>query len=336
MAAGIFEHAGRMGSRHDRFLYCVLIAAVCGFSSCSKRTPAEIEFLRFIDQHVVLSNPASHEFRSILVQRPSPKFYSTCWGWVDGPYSCFRVDQGMHDSVLFEAGKAANLSAFVDRLSGFRSHSEFDWINGKNRTYSFGVKPNESGYTLLGYQWADPDRMTSTSTFPFALIYDHCLIRDAQQHYELVSFGESNHPEFPDCRLCELKSKNHDFLNSVFLHTLDGKCMGMIYRDARTGEVTGKHVFAYKEVQGQAVPLAEKVFFPNQEGDLVLTRLELFLDWKKHKAVRKDVCYLSHYGLPEPPVPQGSRARLAWFWVAMLIAMAAVGGAIYVRKSRST
>lgn len=297
------------------FVLCFFPAAGC--------SDADAKFRRFVKSHEQLNNPPSHSFCLVEMQRSNPEFLELMSGQVDGYNAIFHVKLlknqkdpiGNYDNVNYENA--------MEMLDPLKNLSDFDWTNGRNNRYAFGVRrESENEYTLLGTEQRE-DTIVTKSTLAYAMVYNQCMIRDIDRLFNVIGFeNEVESDEFENCVAVTLKHKSEPVTQTLYLDHDQGRCIG--YTGSVDGKLTSKSFHRYIENEHGWTPYAEETYFLDVAGELRLSRICLFLQWGLSDELDVKKCRLSNYGFEEPEFAEDSSGGVL-IWVLLAMALTIFG-----------
>ena len=91
---------------------------------------------------------------------------------------------------------------------------------------------------------------------------------------------------------------------------------------------TSKSIHRYENRDSIWIPLAEEYYGRNQTEEVVLKRVDFFLDWVPDDALDEERCHLAYYGQPEPEFTRKTNRN----WLAGLagsFAIISIGFIVY-------
>lgn len=291
--------------------FLAMIGILLNFVGCNgNNSNASIEFQKFVNTHQLLHSPPSHSFRMVDLDRSQPKKVHLYCGECDGFSGVFKVAVQI-DRPNFDGGAtSSDFRSLATELASLKEWENFDWINGRNAQYGFGVRPSVEGFTLNGIQESSKEVVTN-SFLSCALVFAKCFIRDAEDKFEIVEFLPSQAQLFPNSVALRMVHRRENYSVTVFLDRDQGRCLGYEGFDAN-GKITSRTVHHYRIQGSDAIPLAQDCYRQDKQGQLELGRSTVFLDWKSSKGPSKKQCYVSYYGFPEPEFVRQS----FWYWLA--------------------
>lgn len=303
--------------------FCIL----ANFAGCGAPKSSEsIAFRKFVGSHPMLHSPPSHSFRFISLNQAQPEKVSLCWGACDGFRGVIKVANGIGRQSFDGNPPPCDFRLVATELGKLIEWKEFDWINGRNEQYGFGVRPDNKGFTFNGVQQSTK-KVVTPSSLPFALVGVKCFIKDVEDEFDITEFSPSESQIFPDSMALKLKHQTNNYSTTVYLNRDRGHCVGNEGFDT-DGKMISRAINHYRTDDHGVVPLAQEVFFPDKSGELKHSRSTVFLVWELSDELSNEQCFVSYYGFPEPEFAR-IRSRTWLAWLAACFAIISIGFIVY-------
>ncbi len=317
-------------------LFCMsfLLVFCVGCESEQRGAPSQ-KFKTFLGKHAFFSNPPSHSFRAVYLQKHIPNSLTVTWGKVDGVYRSFKVALLKDQPDCFPKTNDVDYDALAEKFSPYKMLEEFDWINGGNASYGFGVKeePGGAGYLLNGAEKM-PNAIVNDSCIPFSSIYDNCLMKDIEQHYAIEEVSSTNNKTYPNAVTVRTKHKTKSFTKIFYFDAKHGVCIGEQTMDPSSTKIDSQMIYRYDKTDSEWRLRGTEAYFPDENDDLQLSRIDFFLEWKLDDSLDTKTCYLRHYDYPEP-VFETKQNRLWLYLTIGSVALLAVITSIVLRRKQS-
>ncbi len=297
-------------------LTCVnymVFAILVGCGRNEKGTPS-LQFEKFVGSHQHLSHPPQYSFKSVYMQKPAPNNHTVTWGKIDGYFRFFNVTNLKNQPNIFPKSIRVDYETLAKSLESYVDVEKEDWIAVGNSTYGFSVRPNnaEKNHTLLGFH-ETPIEVVTPSSIPFASLYDNCFYKNIELFYTIEEVTQANSDIFPNSIAVKMKHKTKNYSKILYFDTEEGVSTGE--QSIESSSVSSQMIFRYDKTGERWRFLASEVYFPDSQGELELTRVHYFLEWKLDDSLDTKTCFLSHYGLPEPP--SNSKPNRIWIYLSI-------------------
>lgn len=287
------------------------------------------QFLKFVSSKPKLSSPPVHSFRVVMLNKSSPDVHFLSWGSVDEFNRSFKVALVKNQPNVFPAEGGVRYNDLSKKLEPLKDYQNYDWINGGNEVYGFGVKQdaNSDGFLLNGVEDM-PKAVITSSCMPFASFFDRCYLVSLFDLYEIESFAKSVDESYPDAFALSMNSKKAAFSKVLYFDADDGYCLGEQVLEASV--VTTKTIYRYEMSNEGKVFKAAEIYIGSKEKPVELERIHYFLDWKLGGSLDQDKCYVSYYGFPEPGF--GKKPSTLWWYVCVVAIVGFLSLSIFLKR----